>query len=102
LNDLLKDMRHLWTQRHPRKLYLDPITRKSERRIVGASENGAIGVCSLSKAKTIERSNFSAANRKFKGWHRFGIPALFDRWDNHIGGVQWREKGTALNSSVRQ
>jgi hypothetical protein len=35
-------------------------------------------------------------------WHRLGFPDTFDRWDDDIGGVEWKGSVTALSSSARQ
>lgn len=35
-------------------------------------------------------------------WHRPGIPDTFDRWDDDIGGVEWKGSDTALSSSAKR
>ena len=35
-------------------------------------------------------------------WPSHDIPDTFDRWDDDIGGVQWKGRSTAQSSSERQ
>jgi hypothetical protein len=47
--------------------------------------------------------NIKNALKKDKDlWASPGIPDTFDRWDDDIGGVRWREDGSTRSSSVRQ
>lgn len=51
------------------------------------------------KVATLEHP---AGARFGEGWHHPGFPDTFDRWDDDIGGVQWKGSDTALSSSVRR
>ena len=65
-NDLLKDNRQLATVRHLRRLYPDPITMKAEWGIVRASDNGIMGVYSLSTQGTIKQGSFAQRDISFE------------------------------------
>ena len=65
LEELLKDPRYLATRRYLRKIYVDPVTGKSEWGLVKAPDGGIIGVHSLSAAAPIKRENFPAGLEAF-------------------------------------
>ncbi len=67
LSDLLKDERQLSVQRYLRKIYLDPMTRKTDWGIVAAPDGGVMGVYSLSDATPLKTANFEYADRAFEG-----------------------------------
>jgi type II secretory pathway pseudopilin PulG len=67
LNDLLKDDRFASPQRHLRKIYFDPMTRKTEWGLAVAPDGGIMGVYSLSNEPPIKTGNFSLANQSFEG-----------------------------------
>lgn len=66
LNDLLQDDRAPAMQRHLRKIYIDPMTRKNEWGLVPAPNGGIMGVYSLSEEEPIKSGNFSLANKAFE------------------------------------
>lgn len=67
LEDLLKDSRKPGTERYLRKLYIDPLTGKSEWGTVKAPDGGIMGVYSLSEDSPKKVANFDFANREFEG-----------------------------------
>jgi len=67
LEDLLKDPRYPSTQRYLRKVYLDPITGKSEWGVVKMANGGIYGVYSLSEETPIKQNNFRLADQNFEG-----------------------------------
>ena len=71
LNELLKDERQLGTQRYLRKIYLDPMTRKSDWGVDLAPDGGVMGVHSLSDAAPLKRTNFDYANQSFDGASKY-------------------------------
>lgn len=85
LEDLLKDPRFPTIRRHLRKLYLDPITGKSEWGVVLSMVNktGIVGVHSLSIAKPIKIGNFDPIFQNFDGsvsyanWIFTGVASSF-------------------------
>jgi type II secretory pathway pseudopilin PulG len=52
LQQLLEDDRFLFTRRHLRKLYVDPLTRTTQWGLVIAPDGGVMGVYSLKQAET--------------------------------------------------
>lgn len=66
LDDLLKDNRHLVTQRHLRKIFRDPITLKTEWGLVQAPTGGIMGVFSLSEGKPLKSANFEPRDKEFE------------------------------------
>lgn len=69
LGDLLKDPRFPYIRRHLRKLYLDPVTGKSEWGVVlsKANQTGIVGIHSLSSAKPIKIGYFEPIFQHFQG-----------------------------------
>jgi type II secretory pathway pseudopilin PulG len=68
LQELLKDPRFPGVRRHLRKIYIDPLTGKTEWGIVWANpgeRRGVLAVYSLSKAKPLKVANFDA---RFSGF----------------------------------
>jgi type II secretory pathway pseudopilin PulG len=66
LQDLLRDPRFPNARRHLRKIFVDPMTGKTEWGVVYANgEKGVIGVYSLSSAKPLKIANFDA---RFSGF----------------------------------
>jgi hypothetical protein len=66
LSDLLQDPRQQAVRRYVRKLYRDPVTRKSEWGIVKATDGGIAGVYSLSNDEPMKKANFVTANQDFR------------------------------------
>jgi len=71
LEDLLKDPRKPNTERYLRKLYIDPVTGKSEWGMVKAPDGGIMGVYSLSEDTPKKVANFGFANREFEGASKY-------------------------------
>ena len=71
LEDLLKDPRKPGTERYLRKLYLDPVTGKSEWGLVKGPDGGIMGVYSLSETKPIKVAGFGFADRTFEGAEKY-------------------------------
>lgn len=71
LNDLLKDERHLSTQRYLRKMFVDPMTHSNKWGVVLAPEGGIMGVHSLSEDQPLKSANFSDANQGLAGKTRY-------------------------------
>jgi type II secretory pathway pseudopilin PulG len=67
LEDLLKDPRKAGTERYLRKLYLDPLTGKSEWGMIKAPDGGIMGVYSLSEDSPKKVANFAFPNTEFEG-----------------------------------
>ncbi|RZT01886.1 Type II secretory pathway, pseudopilin PulG [Duganella sp. CF402] len=68
LQDLLKDPRFPGTRRHLRKIFVDPMTGKSEWGIVYRGDKiGVLAVFSLSDAKPVKIGNFPARYSGFEG-----------------------------------
>lgn len=67
LEDLLEDKRYINPQRYLRKIYVDPMTGKSEWSLVKAPGGGILGVYSPSKAAPIKRSGFAVRDQAFEG-----------------------------------
>ncbi|MBC3935635.1 type II secretion system protein [Undibacterium sp. CY7W] len=80
LQELVKDPRFPNTQRHLRKIYLDPITGKAEWGIVLSSDQQRIiGVFSLSDKKPIKIKNFDSyflgfdEKKSYRDWVFVGV-----------------------------
>jgi len=71
LDDLLKDERHLSTQRYLRKMFVDPMTRSKKWGLVLAPEGGVMGVYSLSEDLPLKTGNFSEADRALAGKKKY-------------------------------
>jgi type II secretory pathway pseudopilin PulG len=67
LEDLLEDKRYATTQRYLRKIYVDPMTGKSEWGLVKAPDGGIMGVYSLSKTAPIKSRRFAVRDQAFEG-----------------------------------
>jgi len=67
LQDLLKDPRFPGTRRHLRKIFVDPVTGKSEWGIVYQGDKvGVLAVYSLSQAQPLKLANFDARFQNFE------------------------------------
>ncbi|CAN5905071.1 hypothetical protein BH11PSE12_BH11PSE12_32750 [soil metagenome] len=66
LDDLLQDNRSPVMQRHLRKIYIDPMTRKNAWGLVPGPNGGIMGVYSLSEDEPIKSGNFSLVNNAFE------------------------------------
>lgn len=71
LEELVKDERFAIPERHLRKLYFDPMTRKKEWGLVTAPEGGIMGVHSLSIEAPIKTSNFGPSLQVFNGKKKY-------------------------------
>lgn len=71
LKELLKDERHLSTQRYLRKIFIDPMTGKPGWSLVTAPEGGIMGVYSLSDATPLKTGSFRHADRALEGKSRY-------------------------------
>lgn len=67
VDNLLKDNRHLTTQRYLRKVYLDPMTGSTEWGTVRAADGGIMGVYSLSERGPLKTGNFRTADQALAG-----------------------------------
>lgn len=65
LQDLLQDPRYPNVQRHLRKLYVDPMTRKAEWGLVRAPDGSIIGVYSLSEDMPLKTAGFTGQDAGF-------------------------------------
>ncbi|WP_407830778.1 type II secretion system protein [Verminephrobacter eiseniae] len=70
LEDLLQDPRFPGIERHLRKIFVDPITRKKQW---GTLKIGGriVGVHSLSEAATLKRDGFEPEDMAFKGKQKY-------------------------------
>lgn len=66
LEDLLLDRRYPATQRHLRRIYLDPMTSKTEWGLVRGADNGIVGVYSLSDAQPLKKAGFPEPYESFE------------------------------------
>jgi type II secretory pathway pseudopilin PulG len=71
LEDLLKDPRQPATQRHLRRLYLDPITGKNEWGFVKAPDGGILGVHSLSEEAPLKIGGFRVRDAALEGAQKY-------------------------------
>lgn len=71
LQDLLEDKRYLVTQRHLRKIFVDPMTGKPDWGIVPAPGGGIMGVYSRSMDRPIKTADFPAEDQSFEGARRY-------------------------------
>lgn len=69
--DLIKDPRFPNTRRHLRRVYVNPITGKSEWGLVRSADGGIIGVHSLSEQAPIRISFPTGPNKDFAGKKRY-------------------------------
>jgi type II secretory pathway pseudopilin PulG len=82
LEDMLEDKRHASTQRYLRKIFVDPMTGKSEWGLVDAPDGGIMGIYSRSKAAPIKSGGFAARDQAFEGaadyseWRFFYAPPI--------------------------
>jgi type II secretory pathway pseudopilin PulG len=70
LKELLKDPRFPGVRRHLRKIFVDPVTGKTEWGIVWANpgnETGVLAVYSLSQAQPLKQANFDARFANLEG-----------------------------------
>lgn len=65
LEDLLLDPRLPGVRRHLRRLFVDPVTGKSEWGVVMAPEGGIMGIHSLSEMEPLKQANFDPADADF-------------------------------------
>ncbi len=66
LDELLKDKRHVTTQRYLRRIYRDPMTGGMEWGVVRRPDGTIIGVFSLAKDTPIKRAGFAAEEKLFQ------------------------------------
>lgn len=71
IEDLLEDKRYLATQRYLRKIFVDPMTGKSEWGLIPAPGGGVMGVHSLSSGKPVKTSRFAEEEQAFEGAQRY-------------------------------
>jgi len=71
LEDLLSDNRFVNTQRHLRKIYLDPISLERSWGIIPAPEGGIMGIYSLSNQQVLKASNFNLVDLNLNGQLRY-------------------------------
>lgn len=71
MDDLIKDNRQPSTQRYLRKIYVDPMTSKTEWGLVPAPGGGILGVYSLSDDAPIKSGNFAYADRDFENKSKY-------------------------------
>lgn len=71
LDNLLKDNRQPSTQRYLRKIYVDPMTNKTEWGLVPAPGGGILGVYSLSEEAPIKSGNFAYADLDFENKSKY-------------------------------
>jgi len=71
LEDLLRDDRYLSMQRYLRRIYLDPMTGKTEWGLVQAPIGGIMGVYSLSNGRPIRAGGFDDADKTLDGKTRY-------------------------------
>lgn len=71
LEELLRDDRYVFTQRHLRRIYLDPITGKNEWGLIVAPTGGIMGVYSFSDGKPVKIAQFDQADNAFEGKLRY-------------------------------
>ncbi|WP_374357519.1 type II secretion system protein [Pseudoduganella danionis] len=68
LNDLLRDPRFPAPRRHLRKIFVDPMTGRSEWGVVYAGDTGGVmAIYSLSNARPVRISNFPSRYAGFSG-----------------------------------
>jgi type II secretory pathway pseudopilin PulG len=70
LDDLIKDPRRPATERHLRRLYLDPMTGK-DWGVVKAPSGGVLGVYSLSEERPFKTAGFKPRDRAFEGAQKY-------------------------------
>ena len=66
LDDLLQDNRYPTPKRHLRRLFVDPITGKTDWGLVLAPEGGIMGIYSQSEREPQKRANFDLADADFE------------------------------------
>lgn len=62
---MLLDKRYPTPRRHLRRLFVDPITGKTDWGLVNAPEGGIMGVYSLSEREPMKRANFEPEDGDF-------------------------------------
>ena len=67
IEELLKDPRQLTKQRYLRKIYLDPMTGKSDWALIKAPSGRIIGVHSRATGRPIKQGNFSYRDQGLSG-----------------------------------
>jgi len=66
LDDLVADKAGSPPARHLRKLYPDPVTRRTDWRLIAGADGGIVGVASSSMATPIRVANFGVEDQAFK------------------------------------
>lgn len=83
LEDLLRDNRAVQAERHLRRIYIDPMTRRPEWGLIRGADGGIVGVHSLSERKPMAGTLLAAslgmdpkasANATYRDW-RFIAPS---------------------------
>lgn len=94
LQDLLKDPRFPATVRHLRRVFVDPMTGKSEWGLVRNEQGNAIlGVYSLAKGQPIKLANFDS---RFSG---FNAKLSYREWE-FVGSVESDANGVGLSRGL--
>jgi type II secretory pathway pseudopilin PulG len=71
LENLLRDDRYIVPQRYLRRIYIDPMTGKTEWGLVKAPDGGIMGVHSLSDKQPAKSAHFKEADKEFSGSKRY-------------------------------
>jgi type II secretory pathway pseudopilin PulG len=71
LADLIQDPRQPGVVRHLRKLYVDPITNKTEWGLVRSDDGGIAGVYSLSEEEPLKLAGFAVRDASFEGKSKY-------------------------------
>lgn len=79
LEELLKDDRFLFTRRHLRRMYRDPMTGSRDWALIEAPGGGVMGVHSRSQENALKTANFAEANRDLEGKARYAEWKFFFR-----------------------
>ena len=64
LGDLLRDGRSVQIERHLRRIYIDPMTRRADWGLIRGSDGGIVGVHSLSERKPMAGTLLAASFEK--------------------------------------
>lgn len=67
LEELLADNRGGRTQRHLRRIYVDPLTRDRNWQLITLADGGIVGVASRSQGVPLKRTNFAPQDALFEG-----------------------------------
>ncbi len=81
LDELLDDKRWPTTQRHLRKVFVDPVSGRAQWGLLRAPDGGVMGVHSLSSASPHKRAGFPAGLESFNG------ATSYRDWTFVLGGL---------------